>query len=52
MKTETKSETRFRDYQIDAIVRVYQSLGVTPAGPPDDPICDEFDKRCEIQVPF
>jgi len=29
---------RFRDYQLDALKRIFVSFGVEPAGPKDDPV--------------
>lgn len=33
-----KQSLRFRDYQLDALRTIFQSFGVIPAGPPDDPL--------------
>lgn len=33
-----KPALRFRDYQLDALKRIFHSFGVDPAGPEDDPL--------------
>lgn len=32
------NDITFRDYQLDAIAKLYEQFGITPAGPPSDQI--------------
>lgn len=36
--SDAASTFRLRDYQLDALARIFDEFAIDPAGPPDDPL--------------
>lgn len=37
---------KLRDYQVDAIVNIFQLFNIKPAGPDDEPIVQRYNEKC------